>query len=1298
MSIIDSEDELDYNLAEVENICKEQEETVTLEDLLREEKSPQEETNDREIKDVIYDINLGNDIITKYILASETNTPVNFILTDKNNKYFSLFDQLRNQENIEDLFIYFRREYNIGVNNFVFSYFIANVEAKKSFVIDRVNIISKISNIYLDNDNFEEEKETFMRKLEILNKKTLEEYKKIKLFYNKLTDLEYISSPSEMAESLNFKNNRISYKLMDGQYGFGLDNGDIIFNNMKASDEFLFIKYQRTGTNFYKIYEDNIDVKTILCYNEKIDKLIEEEKKDNFIFVVMNYKTSTKKEKILLEFDLNEETLTFTYPGDTLTIIKKKLHILLPDIVLYEEKILFISGDFEIKFPNFDNTKMYYLTHFDEIISKFLYVKEESKPRSLLGDKNKYYFKTYAVGNGIIDYSSSFTLELLYGDKYIVNFRSKIINNNSINEFALILSKIFWYYNNKLTEDSLNDLELITAPYTGPDGAGLGAPLEEKKNIEIKVKAKKIDNLQNIAPEIFNDASYSRNCGCPKQPIIIDKEDIPDWEKYNFEGESRDVVTFPPPDSPQRSKRFNFVCPGENNVMSFIPNPDYGSKYPILPCCAGQKKSNLYEKYEQIREDPIKFFTEREEGKIKIADVKTSKILTTNQEGVLADEIEKFIQKAYPNNKFDRLGVLKNSKSSMIHCLLIASEHLNNLKIKNENVLEKVNNLIEIRKRYTNSNIIKRENIVTKLRSNIYKFVNINSAAQENFNLNERQLENRINNVEELFDSKIYYKLLENMFYVNIFVFVYDGDDYYLEKPEHRFFHNREIRLELPTVLLVKHITKKTFPVYELIKTNKPVIGSSFNLLYTDVITKYLKKYNEKYGYLNCKTDQGGGYRINKNFYQNINWNYLLADYEIVGQAINDSGRLYRINIMVDGKELSIYVPPSYPLNVPIREKVLCGEMEEVKELFESPSSKGCRGMWFAMNGQNESVFVPCNDVEKSDKVCVIYELESSKAERDDQMETINILNRNATIIKQLIIWCWNLSNIDSIEDWFDKYVVKCKDSEKFKLFNFMPIDMDYRFPLDISTTEEAIAYMYKYIPLIFRNDHIYLYPQLFDSLKQFLLNYKLLTKGLDTEPNKAIVGIFVNEQDFTQHSFNRIIVGLENWQSWLSFIDTDEGFKNEISDKDCDKVRPYLYKNNNGQIYLVQNSINGSLDIALLISKVWNKMTFNIGYYTTNYNIWNCLDTEKKVMEALDISKEYVMEKANNLSDLKIRTFCDAIIFLTRNDIKYRCETDYNYYLYHTDGTVEQYGDCKDEKQLIWQYDNGNYASLLAL
>jgi len=261
-----------------------------------------------------------------------------------------------------------------------------------------------------------------------------------------------------------------------------------------------------------------------------------------------------------------------------------------------------------------------------------------------------------------------------------------------------------------------------------------------------------------------------------------------------------------------------------------------------------------------------------------------------------------------------------------------------------------------------------------------------------------------------------------------------------------------------------------------------------------------------------------------------------------------------------------------------------------------------------------------------------------------------------------------------------------------------MPIDMDYRFPLDIATPEEAIAYMYKYIPLIFRNDHIYLYPQLFDSLKQFLLNYKLLTRGLDKEPNKAIVGVFVNEQDFTQHSFNRVIVGIENWQSWLSFITIGEGFKNEISDKDCDKVRPYLYKNSNGQIYLVQNNINGALDIALLISKVWNKMTFNVGYYTTNYNIWNCLDSEKKVIEALDISKEYVMEKANNLSDLKIRSFCDAISFLTRNDIKYRCETDYHYYLYHTDGSVEQYGDCKDEKQLIWKYDNGNYASLLAL
>jgi len=1297
MSFIDSEDEINYELQDIDNMCQKKEE-FNIDDLLAQEE--QKEDKEEIIEDIIYDMDLGKDILYKFELSSKKSTPVKFILTDKEGKYFSLFEKLRNEEDIIPAFNKYNKEYNINIQDFLLAYFLANKENKEEFIINNINILKNISNIELDEDNYESEKNKFLLKAEFLYKKTLTDYEKIKNFYKELSTLSYTTSPEKLASSLKLKETGIIIKVTDGDYDFNVDSGAIIFNNMQVSDNFPFIHYRDVEENFYKIHED-IDKEELVRTNHLIDTIRKDDikKYEHYIFVSMKISLVNKEKYILLEFDLKEETLKFKYPGNSLPAIKKKLPDLLPDIRLKKEKLLETKGSFELIFPNYNNTRLYFLTFFDKIITNFLYVKEFNKPRSLVSEYDKFYFKTYTESKGLSDYSASFFIEPLYGDFYSINFSSKIINNNTINEFALIMSKLAWYYNNMSKE--LDDLfDIVVQPYTGPNGAGLGAPISEKVTRTVTFKSRKLDNLFDKAPEIFPKNEYSRLCGCPKQPIIVDDEDVEDWKKYSWGGKDHEVLKFPPLDSEQSGKRYNFVCPTENNVLSFIPNPDYKSDYPILPCCTAQKKSGLYKNYETIRaEGTGKTIGEKKQS--KSTQLKTVKLLNYQQTGFLPEEIQDLLKSVHPNNKFSRYGINKVSNKSFLMAVLVASSHLNEIKkySKNEEINKKLDVLIKIREKFMNTDSeANKIVIIDSLINKLDKVVNISSALQENYNLSETKILKKIKNNSEIFDSYYYYKLLENIFHLNIFVFVYQNDQVVIERPNHRFFHIREINLELPSVLLFKNVSKRNFPIFELITSDAPVKNTKTPLLFTDIITKMMKKNIENQAYYICESHREEDYTVRKNYYQNVNWNYILCDYKLVGQAINDSGRVYRINIMVDEEEISLYIPPSFPLDLPISETIFCSNSALVKELFDGKAMTGSQGLWFNMNGCRKAVFVPCNDIDENDNKCNVYEIERTRKENDSNFFHLNTINRNANIIKQLFLWCWNLSKINDVDEWFDKYVIISDEREENRSFNFNPISIDYRFPNNIENTTDGINYLSYYVPLIFSKNHIYLYDKLYIAMKQFLKNYNLSTKGFAKIPNKAIINAFVNEKDFKEQEKTRIIVGERNWNEWINFIITGNKITIELGNEDSDKIRPFLYKDIDGHIFLIQNTIESNLSIALLISKIWNSTKINLGYYSTDTNIWRCLEKDRRLLLTAGMDSQDIIAKANELSDEPIKNFCDAINFLDKEDISYEDKRDCHYFVYHQDGTIRKEGDCKKEKNYIWHYDNGKYASMLPI
>lgn len=1308
MDFIDTDDEINYTEEDVLKLCKDYKDYLDIEEvILRREKKERRKFYEKEtLSNLITDVEIGKRIIEKYDLAEKTNTPIEFIYEDENNNFYSIKDKLKNNENILEALSFFKTEHNINLNNFLLCYYISNSFKNKNFLITQLNKLSKITKINYVENEWTEKKNRFNIILEDKMKITKEKCQKIKTFYQEINDLPFSNNPKNINESLILDKTKIEISVRKEKYLFDIDSGSILFDEIRLNKNFPYMQYNSFEEKYYKFYDKDINIQNII--NEKniaFDNLDEDEtEKENTIYILNRIEIFNKAQYILLIFNLETSKLTFEYPSKTSFKIYEDLKNLIPGIFFKEEKTISIKGSFEMKIDNYKDLNLYYLTLFDKKIGNFIYVNESKRPRSLM--KNvKYYYKTYEENYLESDYFITFHLEQDYINRYIVNFRSKIINQeNNINEFALVFSKLINYYEKYNFKET--DLPIITNPYTGENGDGLGDDLTEiDLESSFNIKGKKITNLRNRAPEIFPPSEYGRKCGCPEQPIIIDPEDVEDWEKYVGE---KAVSVFPPPGSMDKvKKRHIFVCPTDNAIMNYIINPDNESPFPILPCCSKQKKSNYYENYDEIKRDPENFFNIKEVQKTNISKskLKTIKPLALNQEGNLPESLNQFLNNIYPNSEFTRFGVIKNSKSAFFHCCLLASNHLENLKsyIKDERYLKNIKNLIKIRNLYINQDSGEKDLLITQLKSYISdgKGIKINKEllSQELYNYDSDFINYTLEN--EVFESNIFYRLMEYLFCVNVFVFLFDDNNIQLEKPRHLYYHQREVRENLDSILIFKHVNTKP-ATYELIKIKR---GDEEGFLLNNKTAKYMKNYIEEKGYYISRFLLGN-YNVTKNFYSNINWNFILKDYEILGQFINDSGRTYALNFKTKDENITIFISNTFPLDLPKASRIYKTEKKTAKKLFGNNYTLGSEGYWYELNKTPNSVFIPLSDVKESqENICHDYVITDKKSSQRLNFKILNTVKRNANIITQIILWIWNItptknSNLfEDLDEWFDTYIA-IGDKKVINSINNSKININYRFPLDITTPEDAIEYYSEYIPSIFGKNQIFLYDELEKSIYQYIKNYIFKTEGYGKIPNKAIIGIFNSELDFNKKPNNKLIIGEKVFDEWINFIENINRDTTILDDSYINQKRGFLYKSKNGHIFLIQNNINESLKVSLLISKIWKNLKINLGYYTTMVNVWQSILNNDKIKEVLNLTDEKIIELANKYItkfENKISTFKEAIDYLQKENIEYELnEDDFNYITTNYEEYINKEYFIDSDPYNLFSYEKGAFASML--
>jgi hypothetical protein len=1301
MDIIYSDDEEDileriYFLCDTSDTTAEEISDFDFEKILQSRiETSQEKTIPSIEENIIRNEVIGEKTIRLIKSAIKNKIPQKFIFYDNDDEIVNLKLFLSGMDPMVGLEYILKNYFKISVSNYMLIYYLSNKKQGKKFLIEKLNQLSSLSDKTFNDANFYE----YEREVEIIVKENLsllkEKLKKVEKFFSEINALPFSNQPEEIEKTLEMEDTRIEIFVRDGEFPFDIDNGEIVFDNLRTLRNVPLIIYNSFVNSFYKIEEGIDDIENFLDEEYKF-----EDKKENHIYLFIKILDRGEEKNQVVDLDLKNSKISFNYPGNTLFQVKALITKLIPDIVFIDHKKTSFNGLFEINFDNYSVLKVRYLTLFDSVFSNFLFLKENSRPLSLK-KSTKYYFKTYEDNDSFSDHSVSFVLDKIFSNHYRVIFSSKIITKGIINEFILILSKLIEYYSRFDFNETF--LQIVEERWSGPEGVGLGGEYIPDEDDQIKINSKKLDNLIRRAPGMFPKNDYSKFCPCTKQPIIIDQEDRKDWEKSG-----KNVVLFPPEDSKQRSKKFNFVCP-ENKYphLYFMKNPVFGEKYPILPCCGITKNNAYVDDYEEIRKDDIGYWARRNKKRVrKEIRLKTVKILSTNQSGVLPSILSSFLRKMVgEKTKFIRRGVIKNNSSSFLHCLIFGSDHLNLYREKiderNKEAIQKITTIINLREKYLSKTIHEREEIINIFREKISSFVNLASAYQECYNYTLEQIESFIVDKEKIFSSDLYYHLLENIFMVNIFVFRYENGEVSLEKPNHNFFHIREYNQHLPSIFIFKHISRKTIQSYELIELENRT-PDTFPFIRGGDTLKNMKKYIQVKNY-SLITSENGEDEIIKNAYDGVNWNIILKDYKILSQDIDSSGRLIKINISLgDGEKVSIFTKPSFPLNIKISKIIYTTKRKIATSLFGDDYVIGSEGLWYGLKHFRLGVFIPCQDIKESkniEKQCQSYILIKNNVKINKDIVTIGIVKKNANILKQLILWLWNISDMDDVDEWFSVYTSVMEEKKLIELINITPIKIDYRFPPEIKTTESGIEYYSNYLPFIFNLNRIHLYKDLHESLLNYIKTYQKKLRGYPKTPNKSIINIFNTENDFKKYPNTKIIIGKDNYEQFFSGIKNMGDDIESIPDVSSAKREIFNYRSpNDGKYFLIQNTNSDRKEEAILGGIIWKKWKVNMGYDFSRTNAWKMMVKYPFLLELFSMTEEEIIEFSNSRTNIPSTTFEEATYYLSKERVaipkdKFVKKVSVKYR--SSDGIYEELIDS-DEIVDVWEYGNGAYSIML--
>lgn len=1112
-----------------------------------------------------------------------------------------------------------------------------------------------------------------------------------------------------------------------------ITDGIDIFNAALLSPEVPYLQYNNDSLErgdkphqkYYKIYRgDSIEGGS--SYTNILPSPVKSNKKNRIYLTVLVEKESgkklTKESYQHSVYDLETNRLLISSPispTQNEDLVINRIRSALPTLSLGTSIEVKVRGKFNLYDLQIDEYSLYDIIINDDIFKNYLFVNETNKPypnkkriglqyKSLIGENEE---GEIATGEGYIRNTSSVKTTLkplevpekterntfyqltpegkelvdLPSGTPLIQVRisradSRLVVQRFMEVFRRLMSiykqekeVLDSYYHlfipNLYDQPNPTPAQPITAlipPEEGflspaPQRIGPGAPLR-KGNIN------KIDYLKQLAPDLFVN-KYARQCQAKFQPLIIPPDEVQKWKDQTFVHKGvvtqRQIMEFPP-----KNPKYLFVCSNDKapfpgvKVNEGLSNEE---EYPYIPCCfTTDQMSNPNSKYNHYYQGKKKKIVQQTRVSHKM---KRNKILAPGRIGIIPKTINGLLQRySEQAHEFNRLGVPR-SVNSLIHCILVALQNPEYLAL---------------------TSIEEREAFAHQIRQEIHRSVHPSLMKQELFDVTDEDILAQIADEKVFFDPQLFYRSLEELFNVNIYVFIpAEEEDRFnrLEIPRYKFFHSRPLRDRIPriqngvkeivirpTVIIYKHYGATSeisnYPQCELIvnyndetKTSINSFGPSMTRLLHTTLLDVLKTITwtiENPPASEVESDL----QARSNIYSRVDF-YQIIGRKGLGQILDGYGKLRALVFNGPRGPLMMAIPPSQPENLPLIQKQINGNPSSVIDIFGEPS-----GITMTTNGEVSGYWYPVMDL-----LFGIYfpvELTTRFNQKTigppnpifttgiNVVDRIQRLQKSLDLFWQLLKWLFILAQVRSPlieekrkpvlpDEFANRYFAiteeRVQDSARFYDFS----GLKRKLPI-VSSVEEALSLMTEEVPTMFSRGKIIFYSSGFaQKMRQHLEEFYYLTSPLPIQPifpglvedwtlPTEIDNYYREASDFRSQDAVAVFIGETDFFSWLSSISRPSHnsivIKNKLDISLGLLDEPYIYLDTSGKIYLIQNVIGGSFDRAINVAATWLAARVNLGLFADPY-------TEK-----LPVHVIYSISASSHLAISEDRSF-DSPVYL---------------------------------------------------
>ena len=336
----------------------------------------------------------------------------------------------------------------------------------------------------------------------------------------------------------------------------------------------------------------------------------------------------------------------------------------------------------------------------------------------------------------------------------------------------------------------------------------------------------------------------------------------------------------------------------------------------------------------------------------------------------------------------------------------------------------------------------------------------------------------------------------------------------------------------------------------------------------------------------------------------------------VVSQFIDDNGKMRALTLDIGGQSITIATIPSQPENVTVSKNMTRAPVQLALQMFGEPTAitknnQGqVDGLWFQIMDiiQGEyvaiapviSTNVPANILNKP-----IGPPNPIVAQGSPITGRLTRLRRTLNIITQLTRWLYELArgkqNIDAIM-FANQFMIAddgiIEDSSQYYDLSNIP----RRLPI-VETIEEAIRILTPFAGSFFNKGKIVMYSLLFaNRIIRMLQDYSNLRIGMAPVIAEFLENYYETDSDFSEVPNSKIFMNEKDLTAWLLSLKSSQNYsryfniRTKIDASMGFAVDPYMYRDEDGKIYIIQNVIGGSQNKALAVAQTWEQYKVNVG------------------------------------------------------------------------------------------------------